>query len=146
MAMWLLDPGQNASHIQYEMVQKMRSFYSNYAHACPGGTGMNFVSSEGASARVSISASNCARFQKFMQGMHRCMGDMWLPNQKISQYELSACMDVLESKREEAQETVIDRYDMKRTATRVCIVLAGYFANLQDEEINCVDLGAMIKY
>ena len=40
---------------------------------------------------------------------------------------------------------VIDCYDMKHTATTLCIVLAGYFANLRGKEINCVDLGAMIK-
>ena len=37
MVLRSLDPGRNASHIQYETVRKMRSFYSNYAHACPGG-------------------------------------------------------------------------------------------------------------
>ena len=34
---------------------------------------------------------------------------------------------------------------MKRTATTACIVLAGYFASLRGEEINRVDLRAMIK-
>ena len=81
-----------------------------------------------------------------MQGIHRRMGNVWLPNRAISQYKLSACMDVLEARWGEAQETVIDHYDMKRTATTACIVLAGYFASLWGEEIKCVDLGAMIKY
>ena len=81
-----------------------------------------------------------------MQGMHRRMEDVWLPNQVISQYELSVRMDVLEARWGEAQETVIDHYDTKCTATTACIVLAGYFASLRGEEINCVDLGAMIKY
>lgn len=56
------------------------------------------------------------------------------------------CMDVLELRWEEAQETVIDQYDMKRTAATACIVLAGYLANLRGKEIKCVDLGVMIKY
>ena len=33
-----------------------------------------------------------------MQGMYRHMGDVWLPNLAISQYELSVCMGVLEAK------------------------------------------------
>ena len=103
----------------------MKSFYSNYAHACPGGTGMTFMSTEGAGARVSNFASNYVWFQKFIQGIHCSMGDVWLPNQAISQYELLACIEVLELKWVEAQDTVIDKYDMKRTATTVCIVLAG---------------------
>ena len=42
--------------------------------------------------------------------------------------------------------TVIDHYELKRTATTACIVLAGYFGSLRGEEINRVDLGAMLKY
>ena len=59
MVLRSLDPGQNASHIQYEMVQNMQSFYSNYAHTFLGGTGLNFVPSEGTSTCVSNAASNC---------------------------------------------------------------------------------------
>ena len=55
-------------------------------------------------------------------------------------------MDVLESKWEEAHETVIDLYELKRTATTACIILAGYFGSLRGEEINRVDLGAMLKH
>ena len=80
MVLRSLDPGRNASHIQYETVRKMRSFYSNYAHVCPEGTGVNFMSLDGGSARVSNAASNGIWFQKFMGGMHRRMGDVWLPN------------------------------------------------------------------
>ena len=57
------------------------------------------------------------------------MIDMWLLNQAISQYELSACIYVLERRWGEAQETVIDQYNMKRTATMAYIVLADYFAS-----------------
>ena len=75
MVLQSLDPGRNVSHIQYETVQKMRSLYSSYAHACPGGTGVNFVANKGTSARVSNAASNWIWFQNFMQGMHCRMRD-----------------------------------------------------------------------
>ena len=74
------------------------------------------------------------------------MGDVRLPNRAISQYKLTACMDVLELKWVASQDTVVDTFEVKRTATTACIVLAGYFASLLGEEINCVDLGAMIRY
>ena len=80
MVLWSLDPGQNASHIQYETVEKMRSFYSNYTHACPGGTGVNFVSSEGLNTRMSNAESNCIWFQEYIQGMYCCIREVWLPN------------------------------------------------------------------
>ena len=102
MVLRSLDPGRNVSHIQFETVRKMRSFYSNYAHACQGGTRSIFMSSEGTGARVSNAASNSIWFQRFMQGIHRRMGDVWVPNRAISQYELSACMDVLDLRWEAA--------------------------------------------
>lgn len=37
-------------------------------------------------------------------------------------------------------------YVMKYTTTTACIVLACYFVNLRGEEIDCLDLGVMIKY
>ena len=49
-------------------------------------------------------------------------------------------MNVLESKWEEAHETVFDLYELKPTATTACIVLAGYFGSLRGEDINHVDL------
>ena len=61
-----LDQGYNAYHVQYETVRKMRSFYSNYAYACLGGTGVTLVSSKGASTQVSNVASNSIWFQRFM--------------------------------------------------------------------------------
>ena len=98
MVVRLLDPGQNAEYIQYETVRKTRRFYSNYGHACLGGSGVTFMFTDGAGGRVSNSASNNVWFQKFMTGMYRHMGDEWLHNQAISQYELTTCMDVLELK------------------------------------------------
>ena len=57
---------------------------SDYAHACPGGSGVTFMSTDGAGGRVSNSASYCVWFHKFMVGIHCCMGDVWLPNRAIS--------------------------------------------------------------
>jgi hypothetical protein len=41
-----LDKGQNANTLQYETVRKVRSFFSNYAHACVGGMGLSFTSND----------------------------------------------------------------------------------------------------
>ena len=83
----------------------MRRFYSNYAHAYLGDTGLNFMSSKGESTRVSNAASDCGWFQKFMQGIHCCMGGVLLPNKTVSRYKLSVCTNVLELRWEEAQES-----------------------------------------
>jgi hypothetical protein len=38
-----LDAGQNAETIQFEMMRKLRSHYSNYFHTLPGGTGWTTI-------------------------------------------------------------------------------------------------------
>ena len=98
MILSLLDAGQNATHIQYDTVQKLRSFFSNLAHLFLNGKGYNFVSKEGISTRISHLATNCSWFQQFMEGIHWRMGDIWLPNRALSQYELTTCFLILDSK------------------------------------------------
>jgi hypothetical protein len=53
-----LDKGQNARTLQYETVRKVRSFFSNYAHACVGGMGALFTSDDGSGGRLSNSPTN----------------------------------------------------------------------------------------
>ena len=146
MVLRSLDVGRNSTHIQYDTVRKLRSFFSNLSHSSLNGTGYNFVSNEGTSARVSHSVTNGIWFQRFMEGMHRRMGDVWLPNRALSQYELTSCFQILDSKWEAAHEGIEDKFESKRTATTACILVAGYFASLRGEEIAKVDLGAMNKY
>ena len=38
--LWSLDPGKNADTVQYKMMRKLRSHYSNFYHTLPGGTGL----------------------------------------------------------------------------------------------------------
>ena len=141
-----LDPGRNSKMIQYETVRKMRSFVSNLHHASLHGTGATFVSNEGTSSRISNAVTNSLWFQRFMTGMHKRMGDVWIPDRAISQYEMNCCFKVLESRWEMAFEIPIDDYSKKRVSTTACILLAGYFAGLRGEEINRVDLGAMNQH
>ena len=143
MMMHSLDPGKNASRIQYETLRKMRSFFSNFTHFCALGTGPTFMSDDGNSARISYSATNSIWFKRFMQGCHRRMGDVWLPNRAISQYEMKACFEILENQWNGSQ---LDKYRLKQTATTGCILIAGYFGGLRGEEINKVDAGGMTKH
>jgi hypothetical protein len=47
-----LNKGQNANTRQYETVRKVRSFFSNYAHACVGGMGASFTSDNGSGGQA----------------------------------------------------------------------------------------------
>jgi hypothetical protein len=66
-----------------------------------------------------------------------------MPDRALSQYELRSCFEVLESK------WIIFKGDivgMKKVSTTACILISGYYAALQGEDVNRVDVGAMRKY
>jgi hypothetical protein len=91
-------PGKNLATIQYKTLRKQRSFYSNFAHTCQGGVGSTFVKDDGTGALVSNSKTNQLWLKRFMLGVHRRMGDVWMPDRALSQFELKSCFEVLESK------------------------------------------------
>jgi hypothetical protein len=137
------DPGRNTATIQYETLRKQRSFFSNYVHTCNGGVGSTFVKDDGTGASVSNSKTNQLWFKRFMLGCHRRMGDVWMPDRALSQYELNSCFEVLEVR---WRRFIKDQVGRKKVSITACILIAGYYAALRGEEINRVDIGAMRKY
>jgi len=75
-----MDAGINTETIQFETVRKMRSHFSNFCHTTPQGTGMATISDSRGRTFFSQSPSNSYWFCWFMQGMHRRMGDVWIPD------------------------------------------------------------------
>jgi hypothetical protein len=138
-----LGKGQNANTLQYETVRKVRSFFLNYAQACVGGMGAPFTSDDGSGGRVSNSPTNNLWFQRFTQGCHRRMGNLWLPNRAVSRHELIACFEILEERWELFEKDLIGRDMVLSTA---CILIAGYHGDLRGEEINRVYAGGMLYY
>jgi hypothetical protein len=138
-----IDPGRTTAFIQYETVRKQRSFYSNFVHTCQNGMGATFIKDDGTGASVSNSKSNQPWFKRFMRGVHRRMGDVWLPDRAMSQYEFAACFKLLDDRWLVYHQ---DPFGQKKTATTACILISGYYAALRGEEINWVDLGGMLKY
>ena len=74
-----LDRGNYTNNIQFETMRKMRTFVSNYTHASRGGTGVAFLRSDNMSSRVTLAPTQLKWFQRFMQGSHKRMGDVWIP-------------------------------------------------------------------
>jgi hypothetical protein len=135
--------GQNANTIQFQTVRKVRSFFSNYSHACVGGMGASFTSDDGSGGRVSNSPTNHLWFQRFTQGCHRRMGDIWLPDRAVSRHELVACFNILEEWWTIFEKDLIGQ---DRVASTACILIAGYHGGLRGEEINRVHAGGMLFY
>jgi hypothetical protein len=65
------DPGRNSATIQWGTCRKMRSFYSNFVHATPFGTGQLASMTDGKrSTHFTASPTNTPWFIRFMDGMH----------------------------------------------------------------------------
>ena len=91
-----MDAGNNADTIQFETMRKLRSHYANFVHTTPNGTGMAAMSGDSSSTFFSNSASNSYWFRRFMQGVHKRMGDVWIPDRAITIDEVLRMMTLLE--------------------------------------------------
>ena len=49
-----------------------------------------------------------------MEEMHWRMGNIWSPNRALSQYELPACFQILDSMWDKAQMGIVDKFELKR--------------------------------
>ena len=78
-----LDAGKNSQQVQFDMICKNQMFQSNYAHAVIDETGLVFMGLDGTSSRVSNSVTNSVWFSRFMQGYHKRMGDLNLPDKAV---------------------------------------------------------------
>ena len=81
-----IEEGKNAKTLQFGTIRKLRTFASNYCYAGVTGSGPTFMSDDGSSARILNSPTNFLWFTQYMNGIHRCMGDIWLPNKATSRY------------------------------------------------------------
>ena len=91
-----MDKGNYTNNIQFETVRKMRTFVSKYTHASRSGTGVSFLRSDNILLRVTLAPTQTIWFQRFMAGLHKQMGDVWIPNTAVSSHIVRASMDVLE--------------------------------------------------
>ena len=76
------------------------------------------MSSEGTSARVSNSSTNTLWFQRFMQGCHRRMGDMSVPDTAVNQYVVRICFEITEEIWQNNQD---DLYARMCTTKAMCM-------------------------
>jgi hypothetical protein len=58
---------------------------------------------------VSNSPTNHLWFQRFTQGCHQQMGDLWLPNRAVSRHKLIACFEILVERWEIFEKDLIGR-------------------------------------
>ena len=140
-----LDPGNYAKTIQFETVRKVRSAFSNYIHASVDGTGESFIADDSGVQSISRSTSNSHWFRRFMKGMHKRMGDIWIPDRAITIHEVLIAFTILEEDWK-GMTQVGDITGMERAALSAIIVIAGFFGGFRGEEITRIDIGLIRKY
>ena len=113
--------------VQFDTIYKIRTFQSNYAHAGANGTGVVFMGMDWTNSRVSNSATNTIWFSRFMQGCHKIMGDLNLPDKAIDCFVIRGCFEIAKCLWEGNE---FDPYAQEQAAMAICIIIAGYYGGL----------------
>lgn len=139
-----LRPGRNDTHVQFETVRKGRSVMSNYVHASAGGIGATALSmGERGGTYVTGSPTNSQWFRRFLNGMHRRMGDTWIPDWALTIDEILAAQAILE----EDWQSHSSHPEVLLPITLSGVLFSGVFGSgLRGEEIPQIDLGGLRKH
>ena len=124
-------------------MQKMRTFVSKYTHTSRGGTGVLFLCNNNMSLQVMLAPTQLVWFRLFITRGHKRMGDIWISDTAVSRYIIRTSMDVLE---ESWHELGKDFNHQLRVETAACIIISGYFGNLQGEEISKAKVEAICHH
>jgi len=139
----LMDAGINTETIQFETVRKMRSHFSNFCHTTPQGTGMATISDSRGTTFFLQSPSNSYWFCRFMQGMHKRMGDVWIPDRALTLDEVLHMLLILE---EDWATMANDDVGRLQCALLACAILGTFGNGLRGEELIRTELGEIRKY
>eukprot|EP00978_Attheya_sp_CCMP212_P016777 scaffold44249_cov48-Attheya_sp.AAC.1 len=133
-----LDVGRNASTIQYETMRHLRSHFSNFYHTTPTGVGLSTAGADGSNMFFTNSPTNSYWFKRFMQGAHRRMGDVWIPDRALTIDKLLKCLELLEEDWQEYTHDAEAQLQIGLLASALCV---GFSGGLRGEEMPRADLG-----
>ncbi|KAL7579188.1 hypothetical protein ACA910_011359 [Epithemia clementina (nom. ined.)] len=121
-----LDKGRNLQTIQWDTMRGLRTTYSNFIHTTPDRLGGSVLSNGCKSTRITLSPANSLWFQRFMEGCHKHMGDVSIPDAALSIDTLLELEQVMDKIWVESQ-AVSDLEMMHKTATIGCAVYLWIF-------------------
>jgi hypothetical protein len=58
--------------------------------------GASFIGDKGGVLVITNSETNSIWFWRFMKGMHKRMGDVWIPDRLVTIKDLTSCLEILE--------------------------------------------------
>jgi hypothetical protein len=138
-----LDPGRNAKTIQYETMRHVRSHFSNFYHTTPNGVGLSTAGADGSNMFFTNSPTNSYWFKRFMQGSHRRMGDVWIPDRALTIDELLKALEVLEEDWNDFAHDTESQLQVSLLGSAIC---AGFSGGLRGEEVPRADLGLIREH
>ena len=113
--------------MHFDTIHKISTFQSNYTHVRIDRIGLVFMVIDRTSSRVSNSATNLVWFSRFMQGSHKRMGEINLPDKAVDQYIIQGCFEVAQCIWEKNQ---FDIYARQQAAMAIFIVISEYYGGL----------------
>ena len=102
----------------------MRGHISNYMHTLPGGFGANFITLENNIGSISSSPTNTEWFRRFMNGCHKRMSDIWIPDRAVTMQEVKEIFRLLE------QDWILGEkgnHGLMQTTLTAVVIIAGFF-------------------
>ncbi|KAL7578480.1 hypothetical protein ACA910_011548 [Epithemia clementina (nom. ined.)] len=117
----------------------MRSTYSNFVHTTPAGTGGTILSDGCKSTQVTNSFTNGLWFQRFMEGCHKRMGDVRLPDAALTIDVIKALDKLWEDLWVEASQPHNAKLLHKISSTAFAVT-CGFSSGLRGEELGHIRL------
>jgi len=75
---------------------------------------------------ITNSPSNSLWFRRFMKGMHKPMGDVWIPDRPITIGKVLAAFEILEEDWRQMKE-IGDLRGMEKVVLTAVMIIAGFF-------------------
>lgn len=136
-----LGRGRNAVHIQFDTVRKLRTVYSNFHTTTPQRVE---ETARGNPHPGSGAPTDSPFFRRFLQGAHKRMGDLWIPDRALTIEQLLAAQDLLEEEWSGLHQT--DPSDKRhKLAATGCLLTIGFSAALRGEELLKLDIGEVLR-
>jgi hypothetical protein len=136
-----LDPGRYADHVQYGTFRKVRSTITNIVQAGVDGLGDSVGAYQRNKIWVTGAPTQKFWFSRFMEGLHKRVGEIRMPDRILSIEEVHAIDRTLEREWKHARS----RVDQKRISEMGTWMSGGVCTGLRGEEMLLIDLYGTAK-
>jgi hypothetical protein len=136
-----MDPGKYAEFVQWETFRKTRSCITNVSQAGVGGLGNSIGAYERKKMWISTVATHTFWFERFMEGLHRRVGEIKKQDWPISIEALHEVDKILEKEWNKAKSLSAQ----KRVTEMGTWLVGGFCTGLRGEEMLMLELAGTAK-